>query len=87
MTCVNVASCWLHTDVLVRNNLCICGFCTGAIPTSITALSALTSLILSDNSLAASLPTGLSRLWTLHYLDVSNNGVIGVPDDLPTTLR
>ena len=61
--------------------------CAGTLPTSITALSALTSLVLSNNALSASLPTGLSRLWTLQHLDVSNSSVTSVPDDLPTALR
>ena len=61
---------------------------TGTLPSSVTALSALTSLDLSGNAIGSSLPAGLSQLTALVSLNLANNNLTGtLPSDLaPSSL-
>uniref|UniRef100_A0A0D9V5N7 Leucine-rich repeat-containing N-terminal plant-type domain-containing protein n=1 Tax=Leersia perrieri TaxID=77586 RepID=A0A0D9V5N7_9ORYZ len=58
---------------------------TGAIPETLTLLSAITNLNLSSNDLNGDIPTSIGDLISLTTIDLSNNSISGgIPDTVPT---
>ncbi|BAS74358.1 Os01g0750400 [Oryza sativa Japonica Group] len=58
---------------------------TGAIPDTLTLLSAITHLNLSSNDLNGNIPTSIGDLISLTTIDLSNNSISGrIPDTVST---